>query len=228
MEAPPPYPGLKTPQQGENPNPLQPVRDADLKTCIHPHTVLAVESPTSTALHYWSSPPSVAVGAPLDSRPHIVISTKLEPRDIQLIRGCRDLGSFMLPITDNDIAASISQFFSSLVDNVNYDVSPSSEIIARLSAAPPTHGSLPIQVFAIPVQSDTANGLTGDPAHKPVWKWSKPDSHYEPKTGYWEADVDVAIEDGEWRAGKDLQLLVRGATAEEVEALRNRRTNPFD
>ncbi|KAI1461494.1 hypothetical protein F4805DRAFT_284809 [Annulohypoxylon moriforme] len=229
MEAPPPYPGLKSPQQGEERNPLQPASDTDLRTCTHPHILLAVRSSSSTLLHYWSSQSSSsAVSEPLDRRVHITIPTSLNPSSMQLIHGFRDLGTFTLPITDSDTETAISQFFSTLIGDISHDVSSSSEIIARLSTTPPTHGGLSVQVFAIPVQSDTVDGLVSDREHKPVWKWSKPDSSYEPKAGFWEVGIDQAVEDGEWRAGKDLQLLVRGIPTEEVEALKSRRTTSLD
>ncbi|KAI0888813.1 uncharacterized protein GGS22DRAFT_63294 [Annulohypoxylon maeteangense] len=228
MEAPPPYPELRILQQSENPSPFHPIPDADLTTYTHPHTLLAVRSPSSTVLHYWSPrSPSTASIAPLDSNIHTMIPINLEPSSIQLIRGFHDLGTFTLPTTDNNNdTTAISQFFSSLVGNITHDVEPSSEIITRLSAAPrhpPTDSGLSIQVFAIPVQSNTIGDLFGNGVHKLVWKWAKPDSYYEPKTGFWEVEMDRAVEDGEWRAGRNLQLLVRGVSSKEFEALKKHR-----
>ncbi|KAI1391646.1 uncharacterized protein F4822DRAFT_427502 [Hypoxylon trugodes] len=222
MEAPPPYPGLKSPQQSENPNPLP---DTDLKICTHTHTLLAVRSQSSTTLHYWS-PSSDTVKISSESNTHIAIPTNLDPSSMQLIRGFRNLGTFAPPATDDDPTRIALQFFSSLLDNVSCDSELSSEIIARLSTAPQhpsTHNGPVIQVFAIPVLSDTVEGLVGDDTHKPIWKWAKPSSNYDPKTGFWEVEVDRAVEDGERRAGKELQLLVRGVSTEKFEELKDRR-----
>ena len=45
-----------------------------------------------------------------------------------------------------------------------------------------------------------------------MWKWIKPESSYGVTSGFWETDLERAITDGEWRAGKELQLLVRGVS----------------
>lgn len=153
-----------------------------------------------------------------------MIPTNLDPSSALHIRGYRDLGTFTLPVTNNDTAAAELRFFSSLVDDVSYEGEPSSEIMARLSTArhrTSTHAGPSVQVFAFPVQSGTADGLVSDRTQKPVWKWSKPNSYYYSKTGFWEVEIDRAVEDGEWRAGRELQLLVRGVSTEKLEALKN-------
>lgn len=40
----------------------------------------------------------------------------------------------------------------------------------------------------------------------PVWKWATPESSYR-KSGFWEAKLRHALQDGEWNGGKDLTIL---------------------
>lgn len=40
------------------------------------------------------------------------------------------------------------------------------------------------------------------------------------KSGFWEANLKTSLDDGEWNTGKELMLLLRGATSESIEQLR--------
>lgn len=81
-------------------------------------------------------------------------------------------------------------------------------------------------MFAIPVLSDSEDTLlTGGPV--PVWKWAKPGSIYGRTTGFWETEMERAIVDGEWDAGKELRLLVRGVSEGRREELRTGRVGVF-
>lgn len=55
-----------------------------------------------------------------------------------------------------------------------------------------------------------------------MWKWAKPTSLYGRKTGFWEVELGKAIEDGEWMAGKELQILVMGVPDGNAEDLKDR------
>ncbi len=63
--------------------------------------------------------------------------------------------------------------------------------------------------------------MTGGPA--PVWKWAKPESIYGRTTGFWKTDMERAMMDGEWNAGKELHLWVEGVSEERREELRTGR-----
>lgn len=51
----------------------------------------------------------------------------------------------------------------------------------------------------------------------------KPSSVYNRKCDCWELTIPKALEDGEWNAGKDLDLLVRGVSEEMIERVKARR-----
>jgi hypothetical protein len=80
--------------------------------------------------------------------------------------------------------------------------------MAQLSSLPQNEG-LSVQLLSMPMFVNSVEGLlTGCPI--PLWKWAKPTSLYGRKTGFWEVELGKAIEDGEWMAGKELQILVKG------------------
>lgn len=51
----------------------------------------------------------------------------------------------------------------------------------------------------------------------------KPTSLYGRKTGFWEVELGKAVEDGEWVAGKELQILVKGVPDGNAEDLKKYR-----
>jgi hypothetical protein len=75
----------------------------------------------------------------------------------------------------------------------------------------------------MPVFGDSEEGLlTGGPI--PLWKWAKPTNIYGRNTGFWKVELGKAIEDGEWMAGKELQILVKGVPDGSAEDLMKHRT----
>jgi hypothetical protein len=53
----------------------------------------------------------------------------------------------------------------------------------------------------------------------PVWKWAKPESPCR-KRGFWEAELDKVLDDGEWNGGRELVLLVRRVSKEILQNVR--------
>lgn len=206
------------------------LKDSDLTTNCHTHqlliTIVDTDSPSSLSLlHHWQL-------AHTQSSSARAILTKLSPSTLPLIRGFRDLGTHQLPVAQASDVVERHSYLSSLVtadrsDQENPLASNEAELISRLverlhrEPAPQSQG-VSIRMFAIPVLSDsTETLLTGGPA--PVWKWAKPESTYGRITGFWETDMERAIKDGEWNAGKELHLLVQGVSEERREELRTGR-----
>lgn len=80
----------------------------------------------------------------------------------------------------------------------------------------PSLHTIPIYLYTISVRSNTKDELfNGSPV--PVWKWVKPQSAFFHKSGFWETDVDVALDCGEWERTKEVFLLVRGIAEEAKE-----------
>ncbi len=52
----------------------------------------------------------------------------------------------------------------------------------------------------------------------PIWKWVKLD-RCVPQRGFWEAELQHALEDGEWNGGKDLVLLTRGVSEQTLQEI---------
>lgn len=132
------------------------------------------------------------------------------------------MGTFMLPTSKGP--SGIHQYLTSLITESSTFASEEeviSHIMAQLPSALQDRG-LSVQLFSFPVLSDSPDALlTGSPI--PVWKWAKPKSFYGRKTGFWEVDLSRAVEDGEWSAGKQLLILVKGVSQEKGEDLKKRK-----
>lgn len=164
-------------------------------------------------LHHW-------IGR--SSTTSIRIPTQLDINSLQQVRNFRELGTFTLPIALP--SADIHQYLTSLITQsptVSSDPEIIPHIVAQLSSLPQNEG-LSVQFFSIPVFSNSQETiLTGGPI--PVWKWAKPTSYYGRKTGFWEVEIGRAIEDGEWAAGKELLILVKGVSEGKAEEFKKHR-----
>lgn len=210
--------------------------DPDMETYAYPHTMLislcsAAPSSASTVLHYWD----VESTERTSPTPQILIHTQLTLDNLRSIHGFQQLGTFTLPVSTTSGSAGISQFLMSLVtDGDGYEsqflaASPNSsdEIITRILAqlrklqSATAQETVSFQLVTIPVFSNTAKVLSAGESI-PLWKWAKPTSLYGLKSGWWQREIDRAIEDGERNAGKDLQLIVRAVSEEKWEELMDR------
>jgi hypothetical protein len=195
------------------------ISDPDLAAvCAHPHLLLisvtkSIDGSGTTVLHHWTA------RSPTSS---ISIYTHLDVNSLRQVRSFRELGTFTLPIAI--ASADIHQYLTSLItksSTVSSDPEIIPHIVAQLSSLPQNQG-LSVQFFSIPVLSNSPEALlTGGPI--PVWKWAKPTSSYGRKTGFWEVEMGRAIEDGEWAAGKELLILVKGVSEGKAEDLKKRR-----
>ncbi|OBT75507.1 hypothetical protein VF21_04916 [Pseudogymnoascus sp. 05NY08] len=208
-DSPPPYsgpnPGRNAQAHIQHVNSV-PLSDPDLETFSHPHILLisvikSADGLGATVIHYWTARSPTA---------SITIYSKLGINSFQHVQNFRELGTFTLPTGIEP--SNVHQCLTSLITEsptVSSDPEIIPHIVAQLSSLPPNKG-LSVQFFSIPVFGNSAEGLLTD-GPIPLWKWPKPTSLYGRKTGFWEVELGKAIEDGEWMAGKELQILVKGA-----------------
>ena len=80
----------------------------------------------------------------------------------------------------------------------------------------PSQGNF-LQFVSFPVFGNSPNEILRD-GLLPAWKWVKPDRIYR-KTGFWEAELHNALEDGKWNGGKDLILLMRAVSEQTLQII---------
>ncbi|KAG7288036.1 hypothetical protein NEMBOFW57_007556 [Staphylotrichum longicolle] len=202
---------------------LNPVRntspppDYDTTTHIHRHLLLAtaveadrVGDPCPVTLYHWN-PPSIRA---------LSVAATLSPSALGAIKGFAALGTYFLP-EEADIAELLSGILASAAEAEAEAESPSignadptpqlvADLIAQLG--PPGPVGMLVRFFAFPV-------YTNDPELEgrvlrggrefPVWKWVKPGGGYR-RQGVWEAELGTALEEGEWNAGRGLDVLMGG------------------
>lgn len=176
--------------------------------------VKSVDGFGATVIHYWTAPSLTT---------SITIYSKLGIDSFQYVRNFRELGTFTLPTVIE--TSDVHQCLTSLITEsptVSSDPEIIPRIVAQLSSLSQNKG-LSVQLLSIPVFGSSAEELLTS-GSIPVWKWAKPGNLYGRKTGSWEIELGKAIEDGEWTAGKELQILVKGVSEENAEDLRKHRT----
>ncbi|KFY58165.1 hypothetical protein V496_06232 [Pseudogymnoascus sp. VKM F-4515 (FW-2607)] len=197
---------------------VTPLLDPDLSAFSHPHVLLisviqSVDGLGATVIHYWTA------RSPTTS---ITIFSQLGISSFQHVRNFRELGTFTLPTGIEP--SNVHQCLTSLITEcptISSDPEIIPHIVAQLSSLPQNKG-LSVQLFSIPVFGNSEEGLlAGGPV--PLWRWAKPASIYGRKAGSWEVELGKAIEDGEWTAGKELQILVKGVPEGSAEDLRKHR-----
>jgi hypothetical protein len=196
--------------------------DYDLSTCTHRHEILATaveaddDLPVNVRLYHWR-PPTVSV----------ITTIFLSPAALSTTKGFTFLGTFFLaddlldtPNTLSDLLAVAAAPPSSSSDPAPTLQQVLRDVVAQLTV-PDEEGGTFVQFFSFPVYTPNPDQLLGDDATplSPVWKWVKPDSVYDRKAGLWEAELGDALEHGEWTAGRELTVLVRGVSEETRRAV---------
>ena len=82
--------------------------------------------------------------------------------------------------------------------------------------------ALTVHVYKIHVFTKKADALSGSEETTLLFKWTKPQSIYDRKSGFWETSLLDVIDDGTFNAGKELMVLVRGVSVQQRETLRGR------
>ncbi|KAL2194517.1 hypothetical protein P885DRAFT_62993 [Corynascus similis CBS 632.67] len=96
---------------------------------------------------------------------------------------------------------------------------PTAQLFSALvSQLPAPNRGTRMQFVTFPVVGDSSDQVIGEGCF-PVWRWVKPESVYPRKRGVWETKLHKALDDGEWNAGKDLTLLVRGVSEHGLQAV---------
>jgi hypothetical protein len=200
--------------------------DPSLTDCVHSHTLFisAVLGHSSRVeFRYWTC--SGDSGS--SHFKSLMLSTQLKPDSLQLFQGYKELGSFILPIADLqctlskvgdegvDISRQVAEFASQMLPLLSEHLRPglgkkqsSNDIVVRLCT--------------ITVLSDMPETMSSASSY-PIWKWAKPSSPYR-QSGFWETGLERVVEDGEWSAGKNLTLLVRGVSRQIQDEIANSTT----
>lgn len=194
---------------------LQPIQNHDLTTCCHRHQILASAteadpgSAVPVTLYHWCHPTACAK-----------MTAALPPDALHAIKGFASLGTFFLP-GDFDISKTPPELLTATATATAPAPSPepTAQLLADLIAqlAVPEQGDF-VRFFSFSVFSDSSTEIFGD-GLRPVFKWAKPDGVYR-KSGFWEAELLTAVEDGEWTGGKDLILLVNGVSEDTLQIIR--------
>lgn len=103
------------------------------------------------------------------------------------------LGSFVLRFQTHEPSASESEIIESIVT-------------ALADNSEPSLHTIPIYLYTISGRSNTKDELSNG-SLVPVWKWVKPQSAFFHKSGFWETDVDVALDCGRWERTREVFLL---------------------
>ena len=158
------------------------------------------------------------------------------------INGCAYLGTFFLS-GDLDISTSLSDLLMTQQQPGGSPGGPGerataellADLISRLHVPESDNKGTFVRFFSFPVFSNRPDDIviTGD-GPVPVWKWMKPDGSYR-KAGFWEAELNEALEHGEWNGGNDQLLLVRGVAGAALRSvatqgikLKNFGSSPFE
>jgi hypothetical protein len=80
--------------------------------------------------------------------------------------------------------------------------------------------ALAVHVYKIHVFTKTADALGGSEETTLLFKWAKPQSVYDRKSGFWETSLLDVINDGMFNAGREIKVLVRGVSNQQMETLR--------
>ncbi|KAB8078228.1 hypothetical protein BDV29DRAFT_152950 [Aspergillus leporis] len=206
---PPPYPA--PPETCPPPH----IEDPDLKTHTHAHTLLisiTQEGPhiLPTVLHYWNLESSSA------------ILTKLTRDQLQLIRGFRELGAFSTTAERVNDSLELHRYFTPIVAGKGNREAVDFVVSCLEKTSDTDAVDVVFHLSTVEVFGPRPEGvLDGGPA--PVWKWAKPESVYAVRSGFWEAEVESALRDGEWMGGKGLWLSVRGVSEGKKQGLKRNR-----
>jgi hypothetical protein len=202
--------------------------DPTLTDCVHPHKLFisAVLGHSSRVeFRYWTSSEDSG-SSHLKS---LMLSTQLKPESLQLFQGYKELGSFILPIAGASLHYTQSKVEDKGVDISRQDAEFASQILPLLSeqllpGPDKKHSSndIVIRLCTITVLSDMPETIISA-SSCPIWKWAKPSSPYR-QSGFWETGLERVVEDGEWSAGKNLTLLVRGVSREIRDEIANSTT----
>ncbi|MCJ1322157.1 hypothetical protein MMC15_007503 [Xylographa vitiligo] len=188
-----PPPDEESSRQHDYSYPHRHVGDPDLAECVHLHWLLIRVTESSDGA---SSKTSLHLQTPSS---WISINTPTIVNSFKLV---------------NDFRADDRADFP-------YPSSPGS-IVARLSCGSQKQG-LAVRFLSVPVRGGGAEVLLLSDDVCPVWKWTKLESSYELKSGYWTTKCEEMLTGAEYGAGKGFGILLTGVSQKDVGKYQSRR-----
>ena len=143
----------------------------------------------------------------------------MSPDSLAAIKDFKSLGTFSVP--DNvrfELSRPLSEHFPAAGTPEGQEPTPDM-LTGLMSHSGISDVESRVRLFSFPVFSGSPTEIFSD-GLLPIWKWVKPSSVYNRKCGRWEPTIQKALEDGEWNAGKDLDLLVRIVSEEMMERVK--------
>jgi len=152
-------------------------------------------------IHFWTS----------DGMTNIALPTDLTTENFTYVYGFKELGEWTLGVKpDEDIHEALTALVKSSPkesDNVVTNLIDELKKVKKEEGEP----GVSLHLYEISIFSQQEE----NPFNKEesIWMWTKPNSNYAKKMGFWEKSLDVVVQKGEWVAGRDLKVLVKGVTA---------------
>lgn len=154
-------------------------------------------------IHYWADD---------GNDEGMAMSTDLTVEQLGYVSGFKELGGFVVHVGEQE---DMHEALSALIE----DSKAEGDVVERLMEGlkkPKVEEDSPsvtIQLYTITILSHVET----NPFEKAesIWMWTKPNSNYAVKAGYWEKTLDSAVQAGEWAAGRELKVLVRGVSKEQ-------------
>ena len=188
-----------------------------------------------TMLHFCRPDSSSSTSTAPVSYP---VPGELRPDTLTMVQGFQDCGIFHLPKESiGDEADHLQQRLrdalsarlhglheanctedsgSEHVDSVGLVDSKQKDVDLDNRDAPVFH------VYKIHMFTKSADAFDSPEQTTLLFKWAKPESVYDRKSGFWETTLFDVIEDGMFNAGRDLMVLVRGVSNDRMKDLQER------
>jgi hypothetical protein len=200
----------------------------DLEICSSSHELLISSAETTDDLpplavfHHWNLV-HVQSSISASTSSSDAILAKLGHKELKLLHGLRDLGTFYLPATDVSSSDGIHDYLTALIDSsVSSDFEIISSILSHLisTSCSPQAGIVSVHFLALVVHSNSSDALfSGGPA--PAWKCFIPtDLPWTPQSGAWKPDLEDLLTYPEWYRQGERRLLLQGVSEERAEELR--------
>ena len=179
-------------------------------------------------LHFWPPGSSSSIATPLSSS----IPGEFKPEIFTAVQGFRDCGNFTLPRetgpdhlqqrVHDELSSRLREAIRTAVpgpENVDSVVSMN---LNQEDTDSDNNDALTVHIYKIHVFTKNADALSGSEETPLLFKWAKPQSIYDRKSGFWEPGLLDVLDDGTFNAGKELKVLVRGVSVQQMETLRGR------
>jgi hypothetical protein len=202
----------------------------DLEICSYSHELLISSAETTDDLpplavfHHWNSV-HVQSSISASTSSSDAILAKLGHKELKLLHGLRDLGTFYLPATAVSSSDGIHDYLTALIDcSVSSDFETISSILSHLisPSCSPQAGIVSVHFLALVVHSNSSDALFS----APEWKcfiptdlpWTPQSGAWKP-IGAWKPDLEDLLTYPEWYRQGERRLLLQGVSEERAEEL---------